>query len=257
MAGDNASAVCTMIDGLAFMSSTGRRLPQMISISGPRSMIDVSIPIIGIGRPDSKIWSDVADVDTILSLPKERMHAEADQKIIRHSIAKGVGTMLLSPGQLWGRSRGLLKKESAASAYYTAVKERGRAFVVGDGSAAWSWISIDDLGDAVVFLMGQAIVSGDERKGQVGVNGEGDYFVQTGDVSLKDRAEAVGKRLGLGQVENLSPEVAETIHPFGHIVWGCGATFRVDRLEQLGWKAKETDWRVLMEEEGGQRTSIW
>jgi len=175
MSGDNIPAVCAMVDGLASSSTTGRPLPQIISISGPRSLIDRSLPVTGIASPSSKVWSDVADAHTILSFPKERMHAETDQEIIRHSIAKGVGTMLLSPGQLWGRSRGLLKKESHAATYYAAVKRRGRAFVIGDGSVAWSWISIDDLGNAVVFLMEQALMSGDERRGQIGVNKEGYY----------------------------------------------------------------------------------
>ncbi|MCJ1477868.1 hypothetical protein MMC13_006541 [Lambiella insularis] len=253
MGGDNVPAVCTMIDGLAASSSTGKPLPQIISISGPRSLLDLSVPITGIESPNSKVWSDIADAHTILSFPKERMHAEADQEIIRHSIAKGVGTMLLSPGQLWGRSRGLLKKESAAATYYAAVKRRGRAFVIGDGSAAWSWISIDDLGDAVVFLVEQALLSGDDRKGQVGVNEEGYYFVQAGDVSLRERAEAVNKRLGFSEVERVSLEVAQELHPFGHIMWGCGARFRADKLRQLGWRPNELDWRLLMEEEGGER----
>ena len=253
MSGDNAPAVCAMIDGLASSSSTEQPLPRLISISGPRSLIDLSLPITGVADLDGKVWSDVADVHTILSLPKERMHAKTDQEIIRHSIAQGVGTMLLSPGQLWGRSSGLLKKESNSAMYYAAVKNRGRAFVIGDGSAAWSWVSIDDLGGAVLFLMEQATMSGDERRGQVGVNVEGYYFVQAGDVNLKERAEAVNKRLGLEEVESLSPEVAKTIHPFGHVMWGCGARFRADRMRQLGWRPKETDWRALMEEEGGER----
>ncbi len=253
MAGDNVPAVCAMIDGLSSSTAAGSPLPQMISISGPRSLIDLSLPVTGIASPSSKVWGDVADADTILSFPKERMHAEADQEIIRHSIAKGVGTMLLSPGQLWGRSVGLLKKESHAATYYAAAKNRGRAFVVGDGSASWSWISIDDLGDAVVFLIEQAMMSGDERRNQVGVNKDGYYFVQAGDVSLMERAEAVSKRLSLGQVERVSPEVAAEIHPFGPLMWGCGARFRADKLRKLGWKPKQVDWRVLMEEEGGER----
>jgi hypothetical protein len=36
-------------------------------------------------------------------------------------------------------------------------------------------------------------------------------------------------------------------------MWGCGARFRADRLTSLGWRPKEVDWRVLMEEEGGGR----
>ena len=252
MAGDNLPAVCAMIDGLA-SSSSGRPLPRIISISGPRSLIDRSLPITGIAIPSDKIWSDVADAHTILSLPKERMHAEADQEIIRHSIAKGVGTILLSPGQLWGRSKGLLRKESHSATYYAAVKRRGRAFVIGDGSVAWSWLSKDDLDNAVVFLTEEALMNGKERREKLKVNMEGYYFVQAGDVSLIERAEAVNKRLGFKEVERVPVEVATEIHPFGPLMWGCGARFRADKLRNLGWRPNEVDWRALMEEEGGER----
>ena len=113
--------------------------------------------------------------------------------------------------------------------------------------------SIDDLGDTVVFLLEQAVMSGDERRGQLGPNKEGYYFVQAGDVSLMERAEAVSKRLGLGEVESVPLVVAKEIHPFGHIMWGCGARFRADKLRELGWRPNQVDWRVLMEEEGGER----
>lgn len=253
MSGDNIHAVCAMIDGLASSSTTGGPMPRLISISGPRSLIDLSLPITGTASPNSHVWSDVDDAHIILSLPKERMHAETDQEIIRYGIAKRVGVMLISPGQLWGRGKGLLKKESHAATYYAAVKRRGRAFVIGDGSATWSWTSIGDLAEAVVFLMEQAIMSGDERRVQVGVNEEGYYFVQSGDVSLMERAEAVSKRLGFGEVETISVEVAAKIHQYGPLMWGCGARFRADRLRKLGWRPKDIDWRLLMEEEGGER----
>ena len=253
VSGDNIPAVCAMIDGLASSSTTGSSLPRLISLSGTRSLIDRSLPATGIASPSSRPWSDVIDAHAILTLPKERMHAEADQAIIAYGSAKGVGTMLIAPGQLWGRGKGHLKKESHAATYYAVVKRRGRAFVIGDGSATWSWSSIGDLGDAVVFLMEQAIMSGDERRGQVGVNEEGYYFVQSGDVSLMERAQAVSARLGLSEVEIVPVEVAAEIHPFGPIMWGCGARFRADKLTALGWRPKEVDWRALMEEEGGER----
>ncbi len=251
--GDNVPAVCAMIDGLASSSTTGSPQPRLISLTGPRSLIDPSFPVTGIARTSSRPWSDVSDARAILTLPKERMHAGADQAIIAHGTAKGVGTMLISPGQLWGRGKGHLKKESSAAFYYATVKSRGRAFVIGDGSATWSWSSIGDLGDAVVFLMEQAIMSGNERSGQVGINEEGYYFVQSGDVSLMERAKAVSERLGLGEVEIMPVEVAAEIHPFGPIMWGCGERTRADKLAELGWRPKEVDWKVLMEEEGGER----
>jgi len=112
----------------------------------------------------ARVWYDVVGAQTILSLPKERMHAEADQEIVRHAIVKDVGVMLVLLGQLWGRGTGLLKKESQTATYYAAVRRRGRAFVVRDWSAAWSWALIRDLGGAVVFLMERAAMSWDARR---------------------------------------------------------------------------------------------
>lgn len=177
----------------------------------------------------------------------------ADQEIITHSISKGVGTILVSPAQLWGRGKGHLKKESNSGFYYAAVKRRGRAFVIGEGTATWSWISIGDLGSAVVFLMEQALMRGSKSREQLGVNKDGYYFVSAGDLSMIERAKAISERLGLGEVESVPIEVAKEIHPFGHIMWGCGERTRADKLAALGWVPRETDWMSLMKEEGGQR----
>ena len=253
-AGDSIPAAQAMIDGLASSSTrtVTNPLPRLISLTGPRSLIDRSIPVTG--DADNRCWSDIADARTILSLPKERMHAEADQALVSYSTTKGVGTMLISPGQLWGRGKGI-RKEASSAMYYAAVKRRGRAFVIGDGSATWSWVSINDVADAVVFLMQQAMQSGSKGAAaeRIGVNDEGYYFVQCQDLSMRERAEAVSKRLGLGEIESISAEAAAEIHPFGPIMWGCGARFRADKLSKLGWRPKETDWRALMEEEGGER----
>lgn len=251
--GDNVPAVCAMIDGLASRTTSGPPMARLISLTGPRSLIDLSNPITGNLRGSSRPWSDITDAHTILNFPPDRMHAGADQAIVAHSTAKGVGTMLVSPGQLWGQGKGHLKKESNAAFYYAAVKRRGRAFVVGEGTATWSWTSIGDLGDAVVFLMRRALKSGSEGCGQVGVNQDGYYFVRTGDLSMMERAKAVSERLGLGEVESLSADLAREIHPFGAIMWGCGERTRSDKLLELGWRPKETDWKALMEEGEGER----
>jgi nucleoside-diphosphate-sugar epimerase len=251
--GDNVPAVCAMIDGLASRRTTESPLPRLISLTGPRSLIDLTQPITGNLKASSRPWSDIIDAHAILAVPKDRMHAGADQEIIAHSIAKGVGTILVSPGQLWGRGKGHLKKESNSAFYYAAVKSRGRAFVIGEGTATWSWTSIGDLGDAVMFLMEQALMNGSDRRGQVGINQDGYYFVRTGDLSMMERAKAASERLGLGEVESVPVGVAKEIHPFGPIMWGCGERTRADKLAGLGWSPKETEWRGLMEEEGGER----
>jgi nucleoside-diphosphate-sugar epimerase len=251
--GDNVPAMCALIDGLALHAHIEPPRPRLISLTGPRSLIDLSKPITGNLVPNSRPWSDIDDAAAILSVPEDRIHAGADQAIIAHSVSRGVGTILVSPGQLFGRGEGLFKNESNSAAYYAASKARGRSFVIGDGTATWSWTSIHDLGDAVVFLAGMALEAGDHRERQMGVNLEGYYFVQTGDLSVMERALAVSERLDLGGVESISVEEAKKIHPFGHIMWGCGERTRGDKLAELGWKPKQTDWKALMEEKGGAR----
>lgn len=246
-------AVKALIDGLALSFESEKPTPRLISITGPRSLIDRSLQVTGELQDGARPWSDVDDIETILNLPHDRIHAEADQTIIARVIAKGVGTMLISPGQLFGSGAGQLGKEGASAAYYAAVKVRNKAFVIGDGSVAWSWVSNRGLGAAVVLLVDQALSKDDSIRSQVGVNKDGYYFIRTGDVSMRERAEAVSKRLGLGGTESLPVDVVAHIHPFGPIMWDCGATFRSDRLAALGWRPEDVDLRAMMEEAGGTR----
>jgi nucleoside-diphosphate-sugar epimerase len=247
---EDLPAVLALIDGLASSHATEPPTPRLISISGTRSLIDLSGAVTGKAKKDALPWSDIADIRTILSLPKERPHAEADQSTIAHASTKRVGAMIVAPGQLWGSGKGI-KHEGATSAiaYYTAVTKRGRAFVVGDGSVKWSWSWVGDLGYAVMFLMDKAL----NEPQSVGVNEQGYYLVRTDDVAMVDRAKAISQRLHLEEVESVTADVAREYHPFGPLMWGCEATFRSDRLNSLGWKPKKLDWRPLMEEEGGER----
>lgn len=249
--GDNVPAVCAMIDGLAAHHRPQSPLPRLISLTGPRSLIDLSKPVTGNLDPNSRPWSDVTDAQAILGVSEDRMHAGADRAIIAHSVAKSIGTILVSPGQLWGRGKGHLKRESNSATYYSAVVNRGRAFVIGNGTATWSWTSIGDLGNAIIFLMEQSLSEASRHR--IGVNQDGYCFVSTGDLNMKERAQAVSQRLGFGEVESITAEDAKKIHPMGHVMWGCGERTRADKLNELGWRPKERDWRGLMEEEGGGR----
>ena len=242
VAGDNVQGVKTMIDAIT------KEGPSLLCITGTRCLIDQTLP--SDGTLVDKVWSDVKDAETIITLPKTRIHAEADQAIIAHSIKKNRKVMLLSPGQLWGQGLGLLKKEGASAAYYKAVQAHGQAFVVGKGEAAWAWASTRDLQRAVVFLVGKAL-SGDSQ--DLGVNREGYYLLSTDQVTMMERAEAIRDRLHLDKVESVTPETAAKYHPFGALMWGSGARFKADKLKDLGWKPLDKDWRPLMMEKGGQR----
>lgn len=251
-AGDNGPAVCAMIDGLASQPTGKLHSPRLISLTGPRSLLDLSKPITGSLGRDARTWSDVHDAQAILGAPADRIHAGTDQAIVAHAIAKGIGAILVSPGQLWGHGKGPVKRESNSAFYYTAVRSRRRAFVVGDDTATWSWTSIGDLASAVVFLLERSL---SEREGfsRLGVNQYGYYFVSTGDLSMRARAEAVSQRLSLGDIQSISVEEVKGIHPMGHIMWGCGERTRADKLVDLGWRPRDDDWKALMEDNGGER----
>ena len=92
---EDLPAVLALIDGLAQTHGTKSPTPRLISISGTRSLIDLSVPVTGKDNENVRPWSDVANVKTILSLPRERPHAEADQATITHASANGLGAMVL------------------------------------------------------------------------------------------------------------------------------------------------------------------
>ena len=253
-AGDNIDAVRAMIDGLASHTASRPPQPRLISMTGTRSLIDPSLPPNGSAMPEARPWSDVTDAEAILSLPQTRWHTASDQATVAHGIAKNVGVILVAPGQLWGQGRGHFRKEGrVAAAYYSTVTQRKSAFAVGNGSAAWSWVSIRDLGRAVIHIVEQSLMNGDNARSLVGVNENGYYFVRAGEVSMSERAEAINQRLDLGEVESISTEEAAEMHPLGPLMWGSGAVFKADKLTALGWKPKDLEWKTLMEEEGGSR----
>lgn len=60
-AGDDSAAVCAMIDGLAASrKAQATTAPSVISLTGPRSLIDLSRPITG-SRTPGRPWNDIVD----------------------------------------------------------------------------------------------------------------------------------------------------------------------------------------------------
>ncbi len=88
-----------------------------------RSSVDISLPVTGVTNPGSEAWSNVASEHMILFLPEGRVHAKMDQEIIRHIIARGLDTMLPSPGQLWDEAETLLKKEKSCPDLLSSSQE--------------------------------------------------------------------------------------------------------------------------------------
>lgn len=72
--------------------------------------------------------------------------------------------------------------------------------------------------------------------------------MRTGYTNTIERAKAISERPGIEEVESVSVDAARQIHPFDSIMWGCGERTRSNKLLELVWRPKETDWNSLMKE---------
>ena len=137
VSGDNVPAVCAMIDGLASSSAAGpgSSRPRLISMTGTRSLIDLSLPITGVASPDSRPWSDIVDARAILSLPKEaipRGGGSSDHRVRR---CKRCGYHAHLAGSAVGpRERALEEGESCRDLLCGGQKTRASV-------CRWRWLS--------------------------------------------------------------------------------------------------------------------
>ncbi|KAF4767816.1 hypothetical protein HAV15_009317 [Penicillium sp. str.  len=162
----------------------------------------------------------------------------------------GVNTIILSSCQIMGNESGPWKKDSFGHGYVKTVLGRGKGFVVELGENVCSWCSVRDVAFAIVFVLDKIITgSSDIEYGQ-----DGYYFVQTGEVSFREQAQAVATKLQqLGKldtdaIDELSVPQATEIHPYAGLLWGASCRSRADRLRSIGWSPQETDWKAFMDE---------
>ncbi len=93
----------------------------------------------GFGQPSAKIYSDVADLAEITSLPVEgHIHRDVDAAILKAQEELKVPTAILSPPLVHGVGGGPMKTRSIQIPFLTeAILKRGKAFQVLDGQNIW------------------------------------------------------------------------------------------------------------------------
>ncbi|KAL2867466.1 NAD(P)-binding protein [Aspergillus lucknowensis] len=243
IAGDNDAGIRNILAGLASRPQKG----TLIHVSGITCLLDPANLKLGHATP--RTFGDVDDMAEILSFGPDREHAALDQFVLRAG-DMGVKSVILSSCQILGHGAGYWKQESFGHGYVKTVLGRGKAFTVEQGGNVWSWCSVGDVSSAIGFVLEKVLNgSSDLQFGQ-----DGYYFVQTGEVSFKQQAQAAATKLKeLGKLETdtvdeLTVAQATEIHPYAGLLWGASCRSRADRLKALGWTPKETDWKILMEE---------
>ncbi|KAJ5699688.1 hypothetical protein N7536_002701 [Penicillium majusculum] len=244
IAGDNESGIQNILSGLASKPDKG----TLIHVSGITCLLEPSSLNLGYAAP--RIYNDLDDKAEILSFESTREHATLDQSILRAPEEMGVNTIILSSCQIMGNGSGSWKKDSFGHGYVKTVLGRGKGFIVERGENVWSWCSVRDVASAIVFVLDKIITgSSDIEYGK-----DGYYFVQTGEVSFREQAQAVATKLQqLGKldtdaIDELSVPQATEIHPYAGLLWGASCRSRADRLRSIGWSPQETDWKALMDE---------
>lgn len=235
--------------------------PLLIQISGTGSVVDPTIPR-GVNNP-RKI-SDRDDMAEILDWPENRIHIPIEKKLYPLADAAAVRLLVLAPGQIFGAGEGLFQRDNKFGVilYDEFVRLRQAFYMKPAGEASWGWSSVRDVSRGIVFAMLEALGSDPVTTGgkecRLGFGSKGFYFIGTSEVSFRARVESAARRLhakGLldsdvpreyseAEIRGLSP------NPFLPLLVGSSSRYSADRLADLGFVPEDTDWRVLMEEEG-------
>ncbi|KAI1481938.1 NAD(P)-binding protein [Daldinia eschscholtzii] len=196
------------------------------------------------GKLNPKIWSDVADIDQITSLPDSHLHRPADKIVQAAAVSHGedLKTAIICPPGIYGPGRGLGNKRSLlVPEMCENMLELGHGFYAGPGANRRSWVHVDDLAKLYLRLV-EAAVEGDSKA----VWGkEGYYFASSQEVSQFDLAKEASRILhfhGLiptAEPKSLSIETVREMRggsswePMGVYTWACNTRTRSDRAREV------------------------
>ena len=262
--GDHQAGILSLTEGVArgtaaaAKEGSGRAKPVLFQTSGSANLVD---PEYLNGVADPNIWSDRDDMQALRDLPHTRLHVAVENAFLAAAEEKGVQGIILAPGVILGRSESLFRPESYSAVAYQEMVKYGQACVVGEGGNTWGWVSVKDTSDAIVFFVEEALKGQRGGQSRLEYGWRGYYFVGTGDVPMLERSKVLAKRLFADgkfksdEVEKMTPDDLGRVspHPFFPMLIRSNSRYRAHRMEGLGWKPKELDWKPLMEEAGGER----
>lgn len=247
---DHISGTMSLLDGLKQHHAQGRSALYIL-VSGTGSLPDDTLKP---GQPMPRIFDDVIDAEEIWNLPRDRSHVAIERRFVEEGEAANVRTVGVSPGQIFHTGIGVGRKESYLNEHPRAMFKHGGAFVVNEGQNTWCWVSVDDLAEAICLLarryLDQAVAG--EKDLRAGYGRDGYYFVQAGELSVMEQAEVIGDELfKLGairstKIDHIDEEQAKRLHGWGVLLWGSSMRAHAQKLRDLGWTPRITDWRDLV-----------
>jgi nucleoside-diphosphate-sugar epimerase len=185
-----------------------------------------------LGEPGGIVFTE----DNPLAPLPERQLRAAVERIVIEAADRGIRSLVIRPGLIYGRGRGLNPQSFQLPLLARVARQRGRPAHVGRGLNVWSHVHIDDVADLYARALAEA------PPGSV-------FFCESGESSWRDMAAGVGRALGLAEdPEPLSLE--DSLRAFGiGAVTSFGSNSRVSAEKarrMLGWNpSAPTIWDAL------------
>jgi nucleoside-diphosphate-sugar epimerase len=200
------------------------------------------------GYLNPKVWSDIADVDEITSLPDNYQHRPVD-KILHEAAAAHpdkLRTAIICPPGIYGPGRGMGNFQSLyLPEYYEEIIKLGAAFYTEDGGSTRGWVHIEDLMKVYLALVEAAAAGG----GGITWGRNGYFFAESQEASQIELAKHAGKILAAkGLIPSAEPKVlpldvvremrgGSSWEPMGIYTWASNTRTSCDRSRsELGYK---------------------
>lgn len=175
------------------------------------------------GEPSDAVF----DEDTPFTPPPLRVARVALDRDIRAAAARGVRSVVLCNSLIYGRGLGLHEESVQVPSLVALARQRGVASHVGRGLNVWSTVHVEDVADLYLVALEKA-------------PGGSFWFVENGEASFRDMANAIGRTLGLGERTEPWP-IAEAVAAWGEskarFTMASNSRVRAGKARaELGWR---------------------
>lgn len=166
--------------------------------------------------------------DATFQAPEDDARAAIDQ-MVRNAARHGIRSAVLCNTNIYGLGKGPQQYSKQVPWMLAEARKYGAARYIGKGKSVWSNVHIDDVVDLYLAAFGKAPAGSF-------------YFVENGEASFAEVAEAIADRLVLGEARSWSvEEAALQCGPIYAFMFGTNSRVRSTLARrELSWEPKHT-----------------
>lgn len=178
--------------------------------------------------------------DTPLTPQPGKAARVAIDQLARDAARRDVRSAVLCNTMIYGTGKGLHRDSVQVPRLIAQARESGIARHIGRGANIWSNVHIDDMVDLYLTALDKAPAGAF-------------YFVENGEASFREIAEAISHRLGLGAPQSWPFEAAIEAWGYAQAAYTFGSNSRVRGLRarrELDWRPKHSSLIEWIAQEG-------